>query len=173
LESQNLPVGCRKVAAAASISVTGNFHRGSRGGGCDPSFAVMERNLERIEGAKETGIHPVAFGETAGSVKPPRLGARRGSAAERAGVSVAQQVCVICIWERSKQYNAKFQTLPNLLQSMNSSSRCLVAQILSSNRKKSSAEQGGKIKPYIHLSQTAQKKKQRFPAGPNVNVLRI
>jgi hypothetical protein len=73
LESQNLPVGCRKVAAAASISVTGNFHRGSRGGGCDPSFAVMERNLERIEGAKETGIHPVAGGVTASGGETPRL----------------------------------------------------------------------------------------------------
>jgi hypothetical protein len=72
-ESQNLPVGCLKVAAAASISVTGNIHRGSRGGGCDPSFPVMERNLERIEGAKETGIHPVAGGETASGSETPRL----------------------------------------------------------------------------------------------------
>jgi hypothetical protein len=31
----------------------------------------MERNLERIEGAKETGIHPVAGGETAGGSETP------------------------------------------------------------------------------------------------------
>jgi hypothetical protein len=79
-------MGSRKVAAAASISVTGNIHRGSRSGGCDPSFVVMERNLERIEGAKETGIHPVAGGKMAGDSETPaaRRAARvRGGACRR------------------------------------------------------------------------------------------
>jgi hypothetical protein len=95
-ESQNRPVGCRKVAAEASISVTSILNRGSRGGVCDPSFAVIRRNLEQIDGAKETGIHPVVNGETHGGVpasgrETPRRGARRGPAAERAwptGISV-------------------------------------------------------------------------------------
>jgi hypothetical protein len=56
------------VAAEANISVTSILNRGSRGGVCDPSFAVMRRNMERIDGAKETGIHPVADGETHGGV---------------------------------------------------------------------------------------------------------